>query len=96
MIAAAGLKDDVPRRPEEIIEDLESTLKKTRTLGLRNSIRLILRDLYRDRDEHDKVLDHLHQMLAENDAALQGEEDQAKKGKADAAGKVDAAGKPAR
>jgi len=72
MVAAAGLKDDVPRRPEEIIGDLEGMLERTRTLGLRNALRLILRDLYRHRGEHDKVLENLRQMLAENDAALQG------------------------
>ena len=71
MIALAGLKDDVPRRPEEVAEDLEATLKRTRTLGLRNAIRLMLRDLYRHLGKPDRVLDHLREMLGENDAALQ-------------------------
>jgi len=73
MIAIAGLKDEVPRPIENLIGDLEETLTKTKTLGLRNSLRMILRDLYRQRGENDKVLRHLHEMLGENDKALQNE-----------------------
>jgi len=79
MIAAAGLRDEVPRKPNEVIDDLEATLKKTKTLGLRNSLRMLLRDLYRDRGKHDRVLEHLHQMLEENDQALQAEQHKPRK-----------------
>ncbi len=47
LIAAGGLKDEVPRRPAEIIDDLEEQLARTKTLGLRNAIRLSLKDLYK-------------------------------------------------
>ena len=81
MIAASGLKDDVPRKGEEVVEDLENTLKKTKSLGLRNAIRMMLRDIYRDLGKNDKVLQHLHEMLAENDEALHAEHQRATKGK---------------
>ena len=71
MIAIGDLKDAVRRKPKEIIEDLETRLKKTKTLGLRNAIRLTLKDLYKAQGADEKVLDHLRTMLAENDAALQ-------------------------
>ena len=71
MIAIGDLKDAVRRKPKEIIEDLEAQLKKTETLGLRNAIRLTLKDLYKAQGADGKVLDHLRTMLAENDAALQ-------------------------
>ncbi|GAF95835.1 unnamed protein product, partial [marine sediment metagenome] len=71
MVAIGDLKDAVRRKPKEIIEDLEAQLKKTKTLGLRNAIRLTLKDLYKVQGADEKVLDHLRTMLAENDAALQ-------------------------
>lgn len=73
LIASAGLRDDVRRSRGEIIEDLESLLAKTTTLGLRNAIRLALRDLYKATGNTDKVLEHLRVMLAENDEASSGE-----------------------
>jgi len=73
MIAIGDLKDAVRRKPKEIIEDMEAQLKKTETLGLRNAIRLTLKDLYKAQGADGKVLDHLRMILAENDAALQEE-----------------------
>ena len=70
LIAAGGLKDEVPRRPAEIIDDLEEQLARTKTLGLRNAIRLSLKDLYKAEGKREMVLKHLRAMLAENDAAL--------------------------
>ena len=71
VIAAAGIRDEVPRKPEEVIKDLEDQLTRTKTLGLRNAIRLSLKDIYKHLGQNDKVLEHLRAMLAENDAALQ-------------------------
>ncbi len=73
LIAVGGLKDD-RRKSAEIIEDLEKLLKMTKTLGLRNSIRLTLRDLYRAERQDEKALEHLRVMLRENDDAIQAEE----------------------
>ncbi len=73
LIAVGGLKDD-RRKSAEIIEDLEKLLKQTKTLGLRNSIRLTLRDLYRAERQDEKALEHLRVMLRENDDAIQAEE----------------------
>lgn len=74
MIAIGGMKDDVRRKPDETIKDLEAQLVKTKSLGLRNAIRLTLKDLYKAQGEDDKVLEHLRAMLAENDAAIQSAE----------------------
>jgi len=60
----------VPRRPGEIIEDLENVLSKTRTLGLRNAIRLTLKDLYKMQGNGKMVLKHLRAMVAENDEEM--------------------------
>ena len=70
MIAIGGLKDDVRRKQEQIVADLEKQLAKTKTLGLRNAIRLTLKDLYKARGDNERVLDHLRKMIEENDAAL--------------------------
>jgi len=70
LMAIGGLRDDIHRKPEEVIEDLHNVLKRTRTLGLRNAIRLSLRDLYRHTDQHDKLLSTLREMIAENDEFL--------------------------
>ena len=74
MVAIGGLKDEVRRGPKDVIADLERQLKKTRTLGLRNAIRLTLKDLYKMHSDNDEmVLTHLRVMIAENDEALQKE-----------------------
>lgn len=73
LIAVAGLREDVSRPAEQVIADLEGLLAKTETIGLRNAIRLTLRDLYRQVGNNEKVLEHLRAMLQENDkAARQG------------------------
>jgi hypothetical protein len=74
MVAIGALRDDVEREPQEIVEDLEEQLKKTKSLGVRNAIRLTLKDLYLDIDHQEKrVLKHMREMLEENDAAMQKE-----------------------
>jgi len=75
LVALGALRTDVRReKPEDVINDLEDVLAQTKTLGLRNSIRMMLKDLYRDQDNHAKVLEHLKAVIAENDAALQKDE----------------------
>jgi hypothetical protein len=71
VLAVGGLKDDVRRKTPAIAKDLEAQLAKTKTLGLRNAIRLSLKDIYKKQEDDEKVLVHLRAMLAENDAALQ-------------------------
>lgn len=78
LIAVGGLKDD-RRKNAEIIADLEGLLAQTKTLGLRNSIRLTLRDVYRAEKQDDKAYEHLRTMLHENDAAIQAAEAKAAK-----------------
>jgi hypothetical protein len=78
MVAIAGLKEDVKRKPEEVIKELEDQLGKLKTLGLRNAVRLLLRDLYKAQGEDAKVLEQLRAMIAENEAAIQAHEKPAK------------------
>ena len=82
LVAIAGLRDDVRRKPDEAIKDLEETLAKTKTLGLRNAIRIMLRDLYKAQNDDAKVLEHLKAMLVENDADIQAHEKAPKEGPA--------------
>ncbi len=70
IVAVGGLKDDVKRKDEEIIADFESQLAKTKSLPLRNAIRLTLKDLYKKTSQDKKLLEHLRAMIAENDAAI--------------------------
>jgi len=70
LIAAGGLKDEIRRPPADIIEDLEDRLAETRSLGLRNAIRMGLKDIYRMTGNDEMALRHLRQMLAENDLAI--------------------------
>ncbi len=70
MIAIGSLKDDVQRKPEEVASEFEELLKNTKSLGLRNAIRLTLKDIYKRQNNNDKVLEHMRAMLAENDKAL--------------------------
>jgi hypothetical protein len=71
LIAVGGLKDEVRRKPDEIIQDLQEQLEKTKSLGLRNAIRLTLKDLYKAQGQDEEVLEQLREMLEENDAAIQ-------------------------
>lgn len=75
MIAIGGLKDDVRRKPEDVAKDLEAQLKSTKTLGLRNAIRMTLKDIYKAQGNDEKVLSLLRATLAECDKALQQEKD---------------------
>jgi lipopolysaccharide biosynthesis regulator YciM len=71
VIAIGALRTDVQRDPKDMIKDFEDLLATTKTLGLRNAIRMTLKDLYRERGDKEKVLETLHAMIKENDVALQ-------------------------
>ncbi len=71
MIAASSLKDAAPREPAAVTEELENALKRTDSLGLRNALRMMLRDIYAHLGNRERLLVHMREMLAENDAALQ-------------------------
>ena len=71
IMALGAIQKDVRReKPEDLINDLEGILAQTKTLGLRNAIRMTLKDLYRAVENDEKVLEHLKAMLLENDAEM--------------------------
>jgi len=71
-VAAVGaLKDDIRRKPAEVIKDLEAQLGKVKTQGLRNAIRFSLKDVYKQQGEDEKCLAQIRMLIAENDKALQ-------------------------
>ena len=76
MIAIGGLKDEVKRDGDAIAADLEVQLKKVETQGLRNAIHLMLKDMYKARGKNDLVLRHLRELVRENDAAIQRQDDE--------------------
>lgn len=71
VMAVGALNDEVRRKDEDIIKDLEEQLAKVKALGLRNAIRLTLKDLYKRQGKNEKVLEQLKALIAENDKALQ-------------------------
>ncbi|MCK4624911.1 MAG: hypothetical protein KAV00_06350 [Phycisphaerae bacterium] len=73
VMAVGALKDDIRRKDEAIIKDLEEQLAKVKTQGLRNAIRLTLKDIYKRQGENEKVIAHIKALIAENDKALRTE-----------------------
>ncbi len=71
VMAVGALKDDVRRKDEAIVKDLEEQLAKVKTQGLRNAFRLSLKDIYKRQGENEKVIEHIKALIAENDEALQ-------------------------
>ena len=68
--AVGGLKDEVPRKIQDVIGDLEAQLKTAKSIGARNAIRWTLNEIYKGQGKHDEVLRHLRAMLRENDELL--------------------------
>ena len=81
MLAVGMLKDEVRRKPADVIKEFEEQLGKTKSLGLRNAIRMSLKDLYKAQGEDEKVLDQARAMLAENDQAIGAEQSKENKAK---------------
>ena len=67
LIALGAISQEIPRPPQEVIEELEALLDKTETLGLRNAIYLTLKDLYKQTNQPEKTLELMRSMFVEND-----------------------------
>lgn len=67
IIALGGLQNEVPQKPEDFARQLEGMLPSTYSQGLRNAIRLTLKDLYLEMKAPEKAQSQLKQMLIEND-----------------------------
>jgi hypothetical protein len=74
LVALGALQTDVPgQSPEDVIKGLEDLLGQVKSLGLRNCIHMMLKDLYRRQGNTAKVVEHLKAVVLENDAAIQKE-----------------------
>ena len=70
MIAIGAIKDELDLEPRDAIKHLERLLAKTRSLGLRNAVRMSLKELYVQTHQTEKLLDLLMDLIAENDRAI--------------------------
>ena len=70
IVALGGLQNEVPQKPEVFARQLEEMLPGTYSQGLRNAIRLTLKDLYLEMKAPEKAQAQLKQMLIENDEWL--------------------------
>ena len=71
LIAIGGLKDDTKCSVKDKIKHLEELLVETKSLTMRNAIRMTLKDLYAATRQEDKLIKSLKEMAAENDAAME-------------------------
>jgi len=75
LLAISALAE-IEAEPEERAGVFEELLSETKELGLRNSLRMVLNEIYIDAGATDDVVENLSAMLAENDAMLaEGAED---------------------
>ncbi|MBL7139850.1 MAG: hypothetical protein ISS74_02985 [Planctomycetes bacterium] len=80
LLAIGAITDDLDLEPERQIQELRQVLERARSLGVRNAIRMALKDLYMEADQPDKCLEVLRDMILENDEVVsyedEGEEDE--------------------
>ncbi len=69
VVAIGAIKAELQRSGQDVPEGLETILNQTHAQGLRNALHMTLRDLYAQAGKPEKVMEHLSQMLRENDVA---------------------------
>ncbi|MBN1941763.1 MAG: hypothetical protein JW849_00555 [Phycisphaerae bacterium] len=67
--AVGGLRTETPMEPKDQIQQFEDILSQTTSLGIRNAIRLTLKDLYLETGNIPKAREHLKKIIEENDKA---------------------------
>ncbi|MBN1556155.1 MAG: tetratricopeptide repeat protein [Phycisphaerae bacterium] len=67
--AVGGLRTETPMEPKDQIQQFEDLLSQTKSLGIRNAIRLTLKDLYIETGNLPKAREHLKKIIEENDEA---------------------------
>ena len=70
MVSLGALRDEMDMEPNDRIQVFENLLKRTRHLGVRNTIRMSLKDLYLETDQKKKAVMLLMEMVFENDEML--------------------------
>ena len=73
VMAVGAIRDDFRRKRSDTIKDLSALLGTVKTQGIRNAIRLALRDLYKAAEDEENALAQLKALVAENDQAIQAE-----------------------
>lgn len=69
VVAIGAIRAELQRGNQDVVASLEGLLGRTQSQGLRNALHMTLKDLYQQAGNQAKVMEHLTQMLAENDAA---------------------------
>jgi hypothetical protein len=76
LLGIGAIRESLEDRPADAVALLEDVLKETRSLGLRNAIRLTLRDEYVRLGRIGELGKMLRQHIAENDAAILADDDE--------------------
>lgn len=74
LMAIAAIRDEDKLTAPEKCKHLEDLLEDTGTLEFRNAIHLALKDLYKKDGKIEKSIEHLKALVAENDEALQAQD----------------------
>ena len=70
LIGIGAINDECALTPQEAAAELELVLQSTQSLGLRNAIRITLKDIYLKAGDKKKALEHMRAMIAENDKCM--------------------------
>ena len=71
-VAALGcLRTETKETPAQLAKTLEALLGETKAVGVRNAIRLMLKDLYIQAGNMEKVKEHLQGIIKDNEKAAQ-------------------------
>ena len=70
MVAIGTISEELNLQDSEVIKWFEGLLGKAKSLGVRNAIRMSLKDLYQKTQQKDKLKKMLIEMVLENDRAI--------------------------
>lgn len=70
LIGIGAINDEFALTPQETAAELEAVLQSTQSLGLRNAIRITLKDIYLKAGDKKKGIEQMRAMIAENDKRM--------------------------
>ena len=71
IVAIASLRGEIHQDPKQLADHLQAMLEQTKSLGLRNAIRLTLKEVYLEQGQVDQASRQVEMMIQENDQAVQ-------------------------